>query len=299
MKKINRNMRGFTLVEIMIVVAIILIISAVAFTGVAVTLSNAQDKYDNMEDTHAVNKFEPQAWNTVRSLEAGVVDWTSIPKYTPKKKADREVAALKAFGWKDEEIEVTYGETGYVVTKTWNPDLHGGKTYDEYVAEKNAAQNKTNNTRGNSQQGQNQQGQNQPGQNQPGQDQPGQNQPGQDQPGLNQQNQNQQNNSNPPAGSVTIPSSSYTYKTTTYNWGGAVQWCDFNFSDATYDGKKVTITVTYSGNVTSNQVSNCKLVSVNGNTVVYEIDNYSHYTTNYSGAVNGDVKITNVEFSAS
>lgn len=297
MKKINRNMRGFTLVEIMIVVAIILIISAVAFTGVAVTLSNAQEKQAAIED-HADN-FEIAARTQIKNLEVGVVDWTSIPKYTPKKKADREVASLKAFGWKDEEIEVTYGETGYVITKTWNPDLHDGKTYDEYVAEKNAAQNKTNNTSGTSQQGQNQQGQNQQGQGQQGQGQQGQDQQGQGQQGQGQQNQNQQNNSNPPAGSVTIPSSSYTYKTTTYNWGGAVQWCDFNFSDATYDGKKVTITVTYSGNVTSNQVSNCKLVSVNGNTVVYEIDNYSHYTTNYSGAVNGDVKITNVEFSAS
>ena len=34
MKKINVNKRGFTLVEIMIVVAIILILSAAAFTGV-------------------------------------------------------------------------------------------------------------------------------------------------------------------------------------------------------------------------------------------------------------------------
>ena len=159
MKKINVNKRGFTLVEIMIVVAIILILSAAAFTGVAVTLSNAQEKQADIKD-HADN-FEIAARTQIKNLEAGVVDWTSIPKYTPKKKADREVAALKAFGWKDEEIEVTYGETGYVITKTWNPDLHGGKTYDEYVAEKNAAQNKTNNTSGNSQQGQNQQGQNQ------------------------------------------------------------------------------------------------------------------------------------------
>ena len=143
MKKINRNMRGFTLVEIMIVVAIILIISAVAFTGVAVTLSNAQEKQAAIED-HADN-FEIAARTQIKNLEAGVVDWSAIPKYTPKKKADREVAALKAFGWKDEEIEVTYGETGYVITKTWNPDLHDGKTYDEYVAEKN----KTNTPTGN------------------------------------------------------------------------------------------------------------------------------------------------------
>ncbi len=140
MKKINRNMRGFTLVEIMIVVAIILIISAAAFTGVAVTLSNAQEKQTEIKD-HADN-FEIAARTQIKNLEAGVVDWTAIPKYTPKKKADREVAALMAFGWKAEEIEVTYGDTGYVVTKTWNPDLHDGKTYDEYVAEKN----KTNTT---------------------------------------------------------------------------------------------------------------------------------------------------------
>lgn len=140
MKKINRNMRGFTLVEIMIVVAIILIISAAAFTGVAVTLSNAQDKQDEVQD-HAEN-FEEAARTEIRSLTVGVVDWTTIPKYTPRKKADREVAALKAFGWKDEEIEVTYGETGYVITKTWNPDLHDGKTYEEYLEEYNAAHNK-------------------------------------------------------------------------------------------------------------------------------------------------------------
>ena len=184
MKKINANMRGFTLLEIIIVVAIILVISAAAFTGVAVTLNNAQQAQQYLADNNGDN-FEVEARTEIKNLEAGVVDWSAIPKYTPKKKADEEIAVLKAFGWKDEEIEVTYGDTGYVITKTWNPELHDGKTYEEYLAEYNAAHNKTNTSGSNSQQGQGQQGQGQQGQGQQGQgqDQQGQGQQGQDQQG--------------------------------------------------------------------------------------------------------------------
>ena len=41
MKKIRNSKRGFTLTEIIVVVAIIVTVSAAAFVGIAITINNA------------------------------------------------------------------------------------------------------------------------------------------------------------------------------------------------------------------------------------------------------------------
>ena len=61
MKRICVNKRGFTLTEIMIVVTIIIVISAAAFVGVAVSLKNAENTRDRLTLEHDKGLFESEA----------------------------------------------------------------------------------------------------------------------------------------------------------------------------------------------------------------------------------------------
>ena len=83
MKKMyNYRRRGFTLVEIIVVVAIIVVLSGAAFVGVAVTVERAKNKGDAVSD-HAAD-FEDDAWNQVREIAVGAADFFEIYEYTPE-----------------------------------------------------------------------------------------------------------------------------------------------------------------------------------------------------------------------
>ena len=101
-----------------------------------------------------------------------------------------------------------------------------------------------------------------------------------------------------PAGGTTVPTSSYSYSTNHYSWGNTVTANSFDFSDSKFDGTDVYISVTYSGNVTNNQASNCQFVTTDGKVATYVIKNYSHYTTNYSFVVNENVSVESVTFTS-
>jgi prepilin-type N-terminal cleavage/methylation domain-containing protein len=83
MKKMyNYRRRGFTLLEIIVVVAIIVVLSGAAFVGVAVTLERAKNKGD-AASAHGQD-FEDVAWNQVREIAVGAADFFQIYEYTPQ-----------------------------------------------------------------------------------------------------------------------------------------------------------------------------------------------------------------------
>lgn len=239
MTKIRKSRRGFTLLEIVIVVAIIVIIAGAAFLGITVTLTRANDARNQLIENNGDN-FEVDARNEIEHLKADP-NFTPIQEYTPEGETDDD----------DEDDD--------------DEEENGGGPVNNQPGNNNSPTPTPTNT---------------------------------PTPTPKPTNTPTPTPTQSSGESVTIPASSYSYSAHTYSWGHPVQWVDFSFGDATYDGKKVTITVTYSGEVTHNMASNCKLVSVSGNTAVYTIENYSHYNTNYAGVVNGDAAVTNVEFTA-
>lgn len=248
MTKIRKSRRGFTLLEIVIVVAIIVIVAGAAFLGVTVTLTRATDARNQLKENNGDN-FEVDARNEIEHLKADP-NFTPVQEYTPEGETDEDDEDDDDEDDDDEDDE---------------EEENGGGPVNTQPGNKNSPPPTPTNT---------------------------------PTPTPKPTNTPTPIPAQSSGESVTIPASSYSYSTHTYNWGHPVQWVDFSFGDATYDGKKVTITVTYSGEVTHNQASNCKLVSVSGNTAVYTIENYSHNTTNYAGVVNGDASVTNVEFTA-
>jgi prepilin-type N-terminal cleavage/methylation domain-containing protein len=94
MKKIRNSKRGFTLTEIIIVVAIMVIVASAAFVGVGVTLQHAKDTRDDVERTHGRDKdtgkelFEWEAWKKVDELTKDAAEFFDVSKYKPKVKEE-------------------------------------------------------------------------------------------------------------------------------------------------------------------------------------------------------------------
>ena len=142
MKKMRNGKRGFTLLEIITVVAIIVIIAGVAVVGVTVTLQRANATKAYLED-HNGNNFESDARNTVKNLTLNTVDWTPIPKYTPQNEAKKKWDELLAFGWTVEELggELKYRDNGWYIDAlegdphdAWDPSKHNNLDLDQYTA---------------------------------------------------------------------------------------------------------------------------------------------------------------------
>ena len=83
MKKMRNSKRGFTLTEILIVTAIVVIVSAAAFTGVAITLSRARNTQKNLKENNGDN-FEVAARSEVDAINENAADFAEIPTYKPK-----------------------------------------------------------------------------------------------------------------------------------------------------------------------------------------------------------------------
>ena len=83
MKKMRINRRGFTLVEIIIVVGIVVILSSAAFLGVAVTIARANDASNKLRDEGGAN-FEHDAWIKVNSINLGAADFYELQTHTPE-----------------------------------------------------------------------------------------------------------------------------------------------------------------------------------------------------------------------
>ena len=88
MKKMRMSKRGFTLTEIIVVVAIMVIVASAAFVGVAVTLENAKKQRDAVKDTHGQDKtgkelFEAGAWVEIDDWTRDAAKFFGIHYHTP------------------------------------------------------------------------------------------------------------------------------------------------------------------------------------------------------------------------
>lgn len=86
MTKIRKSRRGFTLLEIVIVVAIIVIVAGAAFLGVTVTLKRANNARNQLIKNKGDN-FEVNARNEIEHLKADP-NFTPIQEYTPEGEND-------------------------------------------------------------------------------------------------------------------------------------------------------------------------------------------------------------------
>lgn len=90
MKKMRVSKRGFTLTEIIIVVAIMVIVASAAFVGVAVTLENARKNSDEVNRRHGVGEdgkdlFEAEAWEEIDELTKDAARFFDVTSYKPAK----------------------------------------------------------------------------------------------------------------------------------------------------------------------------------------------------------------------
>lgn len=144
MKKMRNGKRGFTLLEIITVVAIIVIIAGAAVVGVTVTLQRANATSAYLEENNGRN-FESEARNTIKHLTVNTVDWSPIPKYTPQNLAQEKWDEMLEFGWTVEELggELKYRDSGWYIealedpSAAWDPTLHNNLTLDQYTEMKN------------------------------------------------------------------------------------------------------------------------------------------------------------------
>ena len=88
MKKMRNSKRGFTLTEIIIVVAIIVIVSSAAFVGVAVVLQKARDNSDEVNRRHGTGAdgkdlFEAEAWGEIDELTKDAANFFDVALYKP------------------------------------------------------------------------------------------------------------------------------------------------------------------------------------------------------------------------
>lgn len=134
MKKMRNGRRGFTLLEIVIVVAIIVILSAGAFLGVAATVNNASDMQERLEANNG-DHFEEYARNQVESYGKNMVYWDPIPNYTPENQAKKMKEQMLNEGWTDGEITFDYQEDGWHIIAEWDPSIpehRGFQTPEDY-----------------------------------------------------------------------------------------------------------------------------------------------------------------------
>lgn len=83
MKKMSISKRGFTLTEIIVVVAIMVIVASAAFVGIAVSINRAQDSAARLQTDNGSN-FEKDAWTAVDNITEGAAKFFDISNYKPK-----------------------------------------------------------------------------------------------------------------------------------------------------------------------------------------------------------------------
>ena len=84
MKKMRNSKRGFTLTEIIVVIAIIVIVASAAFVGIAVVIDNAKDtEKKSWRDENSRELFEVEAWDEVDDWTYNVARFFDASTYTP------------------------------------------------------------------------------------------------------------------------------------------------------------------------------------------------------------------------
>ena len=88
MKKMRNSKRGFTLTEMIIVVAIIVIVASAAFVGVAVVLNKARTAQGDLNRTHGTDVdgkelFEAEAWEEIDQITKDAANFFDVSLYKP------------------------------------------------------------------------------------------------------------------------------------------------------------------------------------------------------------------------
>ena len=84
MKKISNSKRGFTLTELLIVVAIIVIVASASFVGVAVVLERAKETdKKGYRDENSRELFEVEAWKQIDELTKDAAKFFDVSLYKP------------------------------------------------------------------------------------------------------------------------------------------------------------------------------------------------------------------------
>ena len=287
MKKMRNSRRGFTLVEIVLVIAIVVLLSAVSVIGIAATMSKAKNNQMKLEAQHGDN-FEVVAWGQVNSIGVGSGGLYDQPEYTPSIEQAKEqldeamreyIDELKEQGYTDDEIQVTYDNEGYITDVTVVPkDKTGGNSNSGGSANSNGNTHQGNNDQqGGTQNGGTQQGGNQNGGTQQGGTQNGGTQQGGNQNGSTQQGGNQNGGTQHSGGQQS--------GTSTGTLAGANQWNLQGNAQINGDGRPiVSVTITVPDGVTINSVNDCS----NGGRYKYDkSDDGSTVTVYYDESTSG------------
>ena len=257
----RNSRRGFTLVEIVLVIAIVVLLSAVSVIGIAATMSKAKNNQMKLEAQHGDN-FEVVAWGQVNSIGVGSGGLYDQPEYTPSIEQAKEqldqamreyIDELKEQGYTDDEIQVTYDSEGYITDVYVVPkEQTGGNSNsggNDYTSNGGTQQGGT--QQGGTQQGGTQQGGTQQGGTQQGGTQQGGTQQGGTQQGGTQQGGTTQNSGTQHSGGQQSSTSSGTLT-------GANQWNKQGNAKIDGDGRPiVSVTITVPDGVTINNVSDC------------------------------------------
>ena len=110
MKKIRNSRKGFTLTEIVLVVAIVVLLSSVTVVGIAATLHKKDELDANMDERELRLNT---SWIEVDHIRPAKENAGKAPEHTPDPAAvDAEVQKLidkwKAEGYSDEDIDITW-----------------------------------------------------------------------------------------------------------------------------------------------------------------------------------------------
>lgn len=114
MKKIRYSKRGFTLTEILLVTGIIVLVSAAAFVGVAVTINRARDASDDARD-HADN-FELEARSWIETITPNKADFASQSYYEPESESSESETESETT-----ETSAENSDVGPIATSTPTP----------------------------------------------------------------------------------------------------------------------------------------------------------------------------------
>lgn len=148
MKRMIKSKNGFTLIEIVVVISIIVIIAGATFVGVDQVLDRANRNAEDLEENHGAN-FEAEAWATVKNLSVDIDSFketseTSLtedseetsetettetePTASPNDKDEeflKRKEELLEMGYTEDEIHIIYGDDGHIKSMSWRSTRRG------------------------------------------------------------------------------------------------------------------------------------------------------------------------------
>ena len=124
MKKMMNRKRGFTLTEIVVVIAVIVLLSSVSIVGIAATIQKANSAQEGVQKH---NEFELVAWQEVKDIGKGLGGSYEPPTYNPN---NEEAISQEWQDQIDEWIEEGYDPSDIIVEKDDNGNITNARIKD-------------------------------------------------------------------------------------------------------------------------------------------------------------------------